>query len=69
LRNAFVGGSQLRYFCVMRGQVLTDTELPLKLVGEAYAIEYLAQHGYGILEIIRRAVPVRSSGVQRNHPG
>jgi hypothetical protein len=53
----------------MRGQVLTDTELPLKLVGEAYAIEYLAQHGYGILEIIRRAVPVRSSGVQRNHPG
>src|ERR1700684_3472081 len=41
----------------MRGQTLTDTQLLLELVGEAYGFEDLTQYRRGILEIITRVVP------------
>lgn len=41
----------------MRGQALTDTQLLLDLVGEAYSFEDLAQYRHGILELVTRVVP------------
>jgi DNA-binding CsgD family transcriptional regulator len=41
----------------MRGRTLTDTQLLLELVGEAYGFEDLEQYRHGVLEIISRAVP------------
>jgi DNA-binding CsgD family transcriptional regulator len=41
----------------MRGQTLTDTELLLELVGEAYGFENLGQFRSGVLEILNRMVP------------
>jgi DNA-binding CsgD family transcriptional regulator len=41
----------------MRGQTLTDTELLLELVGEAYGFEDLGQFRSGVLEILNRMVP------------
>ena len=41
----------------MRGQALTDTQLLLDLVGEAYAFDDLAEYRQGILEAITRVVP------------
>jgi hypothetical protein len=41
----------------MRGQVLTDTQLLLELVGDAYGFEDLAEYRSGIVEIITRLVP------------
>lgn len=41
----------------MRGQTLTDTELLLELIGEAYGFEDLGQFRQGVLEILNRMVP------------
>jgi DNA-binding CsgD family transcriptional regulator len=41
----------------MRGQTLTDTELLLDLIGEAYSFEDLRQFRSGVLEILNRMVP------------
>jgi DNA-binding CsgD family transcriptional regulator len=41
----------------MRGQTLTDTQLLLDLVGEAYGFEDLAQYRQGVLELMTRVVP------------
>jgi DNA-binding CsgD family transcriptional regulator len=41
----------------MRGQTLTDTELLLELVGEAYGFDDLGQFRSGVLEILNRMVP------------
>jgi DNA-binding CsgD family transcriptional regulator len=41
----------------MRGQALTDTQLLLDLVGEAYSFEDLSQYRSGILELVTRIVP------------
>jgi DNA-binding CsgD family transcriptional regulator len=41
----------------MRGQTLTDTELLLEVVGEAYSFEDLAEYRNGILELVTRLVP------------
>ena len=41
----------------MRGQTLTDTQLLLELVGEAYSFEDLAQFRSGVLEVLNRVVP------------
>jgi DNA-binding CsgD family transcriptional regulator len=52
----------------MRGQTLTDTQLLLELVGEAYSFEDLAQYRHGILEIITRAVPCDRVGYNEITP-
>jgi DNA-binding CsgD family transcriptional regulator len=41
----------------MRGQNLTDTELLLELVGEAYSFENLTGFRSGVLELLNRVVP------------
>jgi len=41
----------------MRGQTLTDTQLLLELIGEAYSFEDLAQFRSGVLEVLNRVVP------------
>jgi DNA-binding CsgD family transcriptional regulator len=41
----------------MRGQTLTDTQLLLELVGEAYSFEDLTQFRSGVLEVLNRLVP------------
>lgn len=41
----------------MRGQTLTDTQLLLELVGEAYSFEDLTQFRSGVLEVLNRVVP------------
>ena len=41
----------------MRGQDLTDTQLLLELVGEAYSFEDLTQFRSGVLEVLNRVVP------------
>ena len=41
----------------MRGQSLTDTQLLLELVGEAYSFEDLSQFRSGILDALNRIVP------------
>jgi DNA-binding CsgD family transcriptional regulator len=41
----------------MRGQNLTDTELLLELVGEAYSFEDLTGFRSGVLELLNRVVP------------
>lgn len=41
----------------MQGQTLTDTQLLLELVGEAYSFEDLAQFRSGVLEVLNRVVP------------
>jgi DNA-binding CsgD family transcriptional regulator len=41
----------------MRGQTLTDTQLLLELVGEAYGFEDLVQFRSGVLEVLNRMVP------------
>jgi DNA-binding CsgD family transcriptional regulator len=41
----------------MRGQTLTDTELLLELVGEAYSFEDLTQFRSGVLDVLNRVVP------------
>jgi DNA-binding CsgD family transcriptional regulator len=41
----------------MRGQDLTDTQLLLELVGEAYSFEDLPQFRSGVLEVLNRVVP------------
>ncbi len=41
----------------MRGQTLTDTQLILELVGEAYGFEDLGQFRSGVLEVLNRMVP------------
>jgi GAF domain-containing protein len=52
----------------MRGQTLTDTQLLLELVGEAYGFEDLAQFRHGILEIITRLVPCDRVGYNEITP-
>jgi DNA-binding CsgD family transcriptional regulator len=52
----------------MRGQTLTDTQLVLELVGEAYGFEDLAQYRHGILEIISRAIPCDRVGYNEITP-
>jgi DNA-binding CsgD family transcriptional regulator len=41
----------------MRGQTLTDTQLLLELVGEAYSFEDLTQFRSGVLDVLGRVVP------------
>jgi len=41
----------------MRGQTLTDTQLLLEVVGEAYSFEDLHQYRSGVLEVLNRVVP------------
>jgi DNA-binding CsgD family transcriptional regulator len=41
----------------MRGQNLTDTQLLLELVGEAYSFDDLTQFRTGVLELLNRIVP------------
>jgi DNA-binding CsgD family transcriptional regulator len=41
----------------MRGRDLTDTQLLLELVGEAYSFEDLTQFRSGLLEVLNRVVP------------
>jgi len=41
----------------MRGQALTDTQLLLDLVSEAYAFEDLAEYRDGIVEVVSHVVP------------
>src|ERR1700677_160967 len=41
----------------MRGQTLTDTQLLLELVGEAYSFEDLTQFRSGVLDVLNRMVP------------
>jgi DNA-binding CsgD family transcriptional regulator len=52
----------------MRGQTLTDTQLLLELVGEAYGFEDLEQYRHGVLEIISRAVPCDRVGYNEITP-
>jgi DNA-binding CsgD family transcriptional regulator len=52
----------------MRGQTLTDTQVLLELVGEAYGFEDVAQYRHGILEIISRAVPCDRVGYNEITP-
>ena len=52
----------------MRGQALTDTQLLLDLVGEAYAFEDLAEYRHGILEIVTRVVPCDRVGYNEISP-
>jgi DNA-binding CsgD family transcriptional regulator len=52
----------------MRDQTLTDTQLLLELVGEAYGFEDLAQYRRGILEIITRVVPCDRVGYNEITP-
>ena len=52
----------------MRGQALTDTQLLLDLVGEAYSFEDLAEYRHGILEIIARVVPCDRVGYNEITP-
>jgi DNA-binding CsgD family transcriptional regulator len=52
----------------MRGQALTDTQLLLELVGEAYGFEDLGQYRHGILEIIGRVVPCDRVGYNEITP-
>jgi DNA-binding CsgD family transcriptional regulator len=41
----------------MRAQTLTDTQLLLELVGEAYSFKDLAEYRTGVLELLNRVVP------------
>jgi DNA-binding CsgD family transcriptional regulator len=52
----------------MRGQALTDTQLLLDLVGEAYSFEDLAEYRQGILEIVTRVVPCDRVGYNEITP-
>jgi hypothetical protein len=52
----------------MQRQALTDTQLLLELVGEAYGFEDLAQYRHGILEIVTRAVPCDRVGYNEITP-
>jgi hypothetical protein len=52
----------------MRGQALTDTQLLLDLVGEAYAFDDLAEYREGILEVITRVVPCDRVGYNEITP-
>jgi DNA-binding CsgD family transcriptional regulator len=52
----------------MRGQTLTDTQLLLELVGEAYGFEDLEQYRHGVLEIISRAIPCDRVGYNEITP-
>jgi GAF domain-containing protein len=52
----------------MRGQALTDTQLLLDLVGEAYSFEDLAQYRDGILGLITRVVPCDRVGYNEITP-
>jgi len=52
----------------MRGRTLTDTQLLLELVGEAYGFDDLEQYRHGILEIISRAVPCDRVGYNEITP-
>jgi DNA-binding CsgD family transcriptional regulator len=52
----------------MRSQTLTDTQLLLELVGEAYGFEDLAQYRHGILETITRVVPCDRVGYNEITP-
>jgi DNA-binding CsgD family transcriptional regulator len=52
----------------MRGQALTDTQLLLDLVGEAYSFEDLAEYRHGILEVITRVVPCDRVGYNEITP-
>jgi DNA-binding CsgD family transcriptional regulator len=42
---------------LMRGQTLTDTQLLLELVGEAYSFEDLPEFRSGVLDALNRVVP------------
>ena len=52
----------------MRGRTLTDTELLLELVGEAYSFEDLSEFRRGVLEILGRMVPCDSAGYNEVAP-
>jgi hypothetical protein len=52
----------------MQRRALTDTQLLLELVGEAYGFEDLAQYRHGILEIVTRAVPCDRVGYNEITP-
>jgi DNA-binding CsgD family transcriptional regulator len=52
----------------VRGQTLSDTQLLLELVGEAYGFEDLAAYRRGILEIITRVVPCDRVGYNEITP-
>ena len=52
----------------MHAQTLTDTELLLDLVGEAYSFEDLAEYRNGILELVTRVVPCDRIGYNEITP-
>src|ERR1035441_9641427 len=52
----------------MRAQALTDTQLLLDLVGEAYGFDDLAEYRQGILEVIARVVPCDRVGYNEITP-
>jgi DNA-binding CsgD family transcriptional regulator len=53
----------------MRGQTLTDTQLLLELVGEAYSFEDLTEYRLGVLELLNRVVPADRVGYDEIAPG
>jgi DNA-binding CsgD family transcriptional regulator len=52
----------------MRGEMLSDTEMLLEVVGEAYAFSDLVQFRSGVLEILGRMVPCDSAGYNEISP-
>jgi DNA-binding CsgD family transcriptional regulator len=52
----------------MRGQPLSDTQLLLELVGEAYSFEDLPQFRAGIVEVLNRVVPSHRVGYNEISP-
>jgi hypothetical protein len=52
----------------MRGQTLTDTQLLLDLVGEAYGFEDLAEYRHGVLELVTRVMPCDRVGYNEITP-
>jgi DNA-binding CsgD family transcriptional regulator len=52
----------------MRGQALTDTQLLLDLVGEAYGFDDLTDYRQGILDVITRVVPCDRVGYNEITP-
>lgn len=52
----------------MPRETLTDTELLLELVGEAYSFEDLSQFRWGVLELLTRMVPCDSAGYNELGP-
>lgn len=53
---------------MMRGQSLTDAQLLLEVVGEAYGFEDLTEYRHGILEVVTRLVPCDRIGYNEITP-